>query len=162
MVLGSQSANILWKLLRNGLGLISESFGIDLGSFFIVQVTIFSISLTINSPNEKMSLFNFKSHHLVINPVPGLALKCAPGHDSIKDSSIIKSYWLKVGLVHSENFKLWLWVGQGSILFSCNLSGLRTRIKLSWDFLFSYIRNPWFHGQERLGTLRVRFGIAPE
>ena len=62
-----------------------------------------------HSSISKMSLFNFKSHHLVINPDPGPVLKCAPGHNSIKDLSIIKSYWLKVGLVHSEYFKLCLW-----------------------------------------------------
>ena len=56
---------------------------------------------------SKMSLFNFKSHHLVINPDPGPVLKCAPGHDSIKDSSIIKSYWLKVGLVRFQNRHTW-------------------------------------------------------
>ena len=41
-----------------------------------------------------------------MSPDPGLALKCVPGHDSIKDSSIINSYWLEGGLVHSENLKL--------------------------------------------------------
>ena len=108
-MLGSQSANIIWKLSRNGSGLILESFGIDSGSFFFSKITILNIYLIINSQNVKMSLFNVKSHHLVINPGPGPVLKCAPARDSIKDSSIIKSYWLKVGLVHSENFKLWLW-----------------------------------------------------
>ena len=57
--------------------------------------------------SSNMSLFNFNSHHLVINPDPGPALKCAPGHDSIKDSSMIKSYWLKVGLVHFQNKHTW-------------------------------------------------------
>ena len=108
-VLGSRRANIIWNLLRNGSGLILESLGIDSGSFFIVQVTILNMSLFINSEHEKMSLSNFKSHHLVINPDLGPPSKCDPGHDSIEDSSIIKSYWLKVGLVHSEKFKLWLW-----------------------------------------------------
>ena len=38
-----------------------------------------------------------------MNPDLGPSLKCALGHDSIKDSTIIKSYWLKVGLVHFQN-----------------------------------------------------------
>ena len=85
-----------------------------------------------------MSLFNFKSHHLVINPDPGLASKCAPGHDSIKDSSIIKSYWLKVGLVHSEKLEVRLWaiLGWGALLFSGRPFGICTRIK-NHDFFNS-------------------------
>ena len=50
----------------------------------------------------------FKSHHLVMNPAQGPTLKCAPGHNSIKDSNIIKSYWRGRGVMDSENFKPWL------------------------------------------------------
>ena len=52
-VLGSQRANIICKLLRNGSGLILESFGIDLGWFFNLKVTILDMFLNMNSPNEK-------------------------------------------------------------------------------------------------------------
>ena len=45
----------------------------------------------------------FKSQHLGMNPGQGPALKCAPGHDSIKDSSIIKSYCLKSGVMDKQN-----------------------------------------------------------
>ena len=44
-----------------------------------------------------------KSQHLVINPGQGPALKCAPGHDSIKDSSIIKSYCPRGGVMDKQN-----------------------------------------------------------
>ena len=91
------------KIAPEWLGVHPRIIWNRFGIICLSKVTILSIYLIINSPNEKMSLFNLKSHHLVINPGPGPALKCAPGHDSIKDSSIIKSYWLEVGLVHFQN-----------------------------------------------------------
>ena len=47
-----------------------------------------------------------KSEHLVRNPGPGPAPKCAPGHDSSKDSNISKTHWLKSGVADSQIFKL--------------------------------------------------------
>ena len=93
----------MWKLFQDGSGLILESFGIDSGPLLFSKVTVLILYHIINSPNEKMSLFNFKYHHLVINPDPGPFPKCAPGHDSIKDLNMIKSYRLKVGLIHFQN-----------------------------------------------------------
>ena len=39
----------------------------------------------------------------VRNPGQGPALKCAPGHDSIKDSSIIKKHWLKIEVMDNKH-----------------------------------------------------------
>ena len=94
------------------------------------------------------------SQHLLINLDLGPTLKCAPGHDSIEDSSIIKSYWLKSGVADSENFKMWIWAiwELGVILFSYTMFEPCMRIKISWIFWFWCIRKPWFHSQERLGS----------
>ena len=94
------------------------------------------------------------SQHLLINLDLGPTLKCAPGHDSIEDSIIIKSYWLRSGVADSENFKIWIWAiwEWGVILFSYTMFGPCMRIQSSWDFLFWCSRKPWFGGQERLGT----------
>ena len=64
-------------------------------------------SLDINSQNKKTQNPNFKSQHLATNPSPGPSLKCAPGHESIEDSIIIKSYWLKSGVVQNQNRRFW-------------------------------------------------------
>ena len=79
----------------------------DLEPFFDQKVNILNISLDIN--NCKNSNLIFKSQHLVMNPGQGPALKCAPGHDSIKDSSIIKSYWSKSGVMDKQNIKTVIW-----------------------------------------------------
>ena len=42
-----------------------------------------------------------------MNPCQGPALKCAPGQDSIKDSSIIKSYWHGRGVMPFQNRHIW-------------------------------------------------------
>ena len=55
---------------------------------------------------RKNSKSNFKSQHLVINPGQGPPLKCAPGHESIEDFNIIKSYWLKSGVVQFQNRRI--------------------------------------------------------
>ena len=55
--------------------------------------------LGLNSP--KIWKYKLKSQHLVINLDQGPHLKCAPGHDSIEDSSIMKSYCLKSGIVQN-------------------------------------------------------------
>ena len=64
-------------------------------------------SFDINSQNKKTQNPNFKSQHLATNPSPGPSLKCAPGHESIEDSIIIKSYWLKSGVVQNQNRHFW-------------------------------------------------------
>ena len=42
-----------------------------------------------------------------MNPGQGPHLKCAPGQDSIKDSSIIKSYWHGRGVMPFQNRHIW-------------------------------------------------------
>ena len=94
MEIGPEWLRVILKLLE-----------IDPEHFFNVKLYSLNISLHINSQNpkwEKNSKSNFKSQHLVINLDLGPTLKCAPGHNSIKDSSIIKSYCLKNGVMDSE------------------------------------------------------------
>ena len=55
---------------------------------------------------KKSQNMMFKSQHLVINPGQGPALECAPGHDSIKGSRIIKSHCLESGVMEFQNLKL--------------------------------------------------------
>ena len=135
---------------------------------------------------SNMSLFNFKSHHLVINPDPGPALKCAPGHDSIKDSSMIKSYWLKVGLVLFQNRHTWFlyfrrstsasmtaenkrisWEFVCGIQLKSNSAGVQGRI-YSWNWVLhvSWKRIPWefvsgvqgcWHGPPETNSQEIRF-----
>ena len=71
--------------------------------FLDLKVNIWNTFHNINSKNTKNQCLNFKSRHLVINPGQGPALKCAPGHDSIKDAIIIKSYRLKRGVMDKQN-----------------------------------------------------------
>ena len=54
-------------------------------------------------------MFNFKSQHLVINLDQGPLLKCAPGHHSMFPSIIIKSYYLKSGVMQNQNLFLENW-----------------------------------------------------
>ena len=56
-----------------------------------------------NSPNKKTSNFNFKSRYLETNPGQGPVLKYAPGHKSMTDFNIIKSYRPKSGVVQIQN-----------------------------------------------------------
>ncbi len=85
----------------------------DLEPFFDQKVNILNISLDINYENCKSSNLIFKSQHLVMNPGQGPALKCAPGHDSIKDSSVIKSYCLKRGVMDKQNLISWFGAKSG-------------------------------------------------
>ena len=100
---GSLRANIIWKLVWNDSEVILNLLEIDPESFFNVKVYILSISPDINSQNEKNSKSNFKSQRLVINPGQGPPLKCAPGHESMEDFNIIKSYWPNSGAVQIQN-----------------------------------------------------------
>ena len=93
----------MWKLLWNDSGVILDLLEIDLEPFFDQKVNTWNIPLHINFEKGKISNLNFKSQHLVVNPGQGPLLKCAPGHDSIKDSSIIKSYCLKSGVMAFQN-----------------------------------------------------------
>ena len=43
------------------------------------------------------------SQHILKNQGPGPPSKCAPGYDSVDDCSIIKSYWLKSGVMQNKN-----------------------------------------------------------
>ena len=46
------------------------------------------------------------SQHLLINLDLGPRLKCAPDHDSMNASIIIKSYNLKSGVMQNQNLKI--------------------------------------------------------
>ena len=86
--------------------MVFDLLEINPGPFLEVTVHIWNIIHNIKSKITKKQNRNFKSQHLVINPGQGPALKCAPGHDSIEDSSIIKSYCLKSGVMDSETLEL--------------------------------------------------------
>ena len=73
------------------------------------EVNILSMHLDLNSKVKNISSLMLISQHLVMNAGQGPCWKCAPGHDSIADYSIIKSYWLKSGVTDSENLKMWVW-----------------------------------------------------
>ena len=76
---------------------------IDLESLLDQKVNSWNISLDMNSENGETSNLNFKSQHLVMNPGQGPSLNCAPGHDSIKDASIIKSYYRRRRVMVFQN-----------------------------------------------------------
>ena len=115
-----------------------DLLGIHPGPFLGIKVHIWNIFLNINSKNHKNQNLNFKSQHLVINPDQGPPLKCAPGHDSIKDASIIKSYCPKSGVMDKQNIKTEIWGiwGWGLLIGSILLHGsvLRGTIQqnVSW------------------------------
>ena len=113
----------------------------DLEPFFDQKVDILNISLDINYENCKNSNLIFKSQHLVMNPGQGPALKCAPGHDSIKDSSIIKSYCLKRGVMDKQNLISWFGAksGWGQIMNQFAIRWPRTNLRIFWKF------SNWYH-----------------
>ena len=80
-----------------------KSLEIELEPIFNHKVNILTISLDINSGNDKNSNMIFKSQHLVMNPGQGPLLKRAPGQDSIKDSSIIRSYYRRRRVMAFQN-----------------------------------------------------------
>ena len=63
-------------------------------------------SLIWNSYFAKCENSEVISQHLLINLDLGPSLKCAPGHESIEDFSIIKSYWLKIGVVDFQKSEI--------------------------------------------------------
>ncbi len=92
MVWGLRRVDITWKLLGNDSGMILELLETDSEPFSNRKFHIWDIVPEINSQNEKSQNLISKSQHLVMNPTQGPHLKCAPGHKSMEDSSIIKSY----------------------------------------------------------------------
>ena len=100
---GPWRRNIIWKLLRNTFGMIVNLLEIHPEPFLDVKVNIWNTFLNLNFPNTKNQYLNFKSQHIVINPDQGPPLKCAPGQDSIKDSSIIKNLCPKIGVMDNQN-----------------------------------------------------------
>ena len=114
MVLRPWRPNLIWKLLWNDSGVILEILEINPGSFFNAKVHFWTYVLLWNSYFANVDHSEAISQHLLINLDLGPTLKCAPGHDSIKDSTIIKSYWLKVGLVHFQNQHI------SSVYFVCS------------------------------------------
>ena len=108
--------NNIWKLLRNDSGVILDLLEITLERISDQKVNIWNMFLDTNSPNCKIAKFQnlvFKSQHLVMNPGQGPCLKCAPGQDSIKDSSIIKSCYLRRRVMAFQNSMLAFWADSG-------------------------------------------------
>ena len=101
--LGPWRRNIIWKWLRNDSGMFFDLLETNPEPFLDLKVHIWNIFHNINSKNTKNQCLIFKSQHLVTNPGQGPLLKCAPGQDSIKDSSIIKSYCLKSGVMDKQH-----------------------------------------------------------
>ena len=104
MDLESWMSNIIWKLPWNDSEVLLEILELDLGSFFYVKVYLFNIFFNLKPIFYKIWVSEVISQHLLINLDLGPTLKCAPGHDSIEDSSIIKSYWLKSRVVGLEKW----------------------------------------------------------
>ena len=91
MALGSWRQNIIWKLLRNDSGVILEILEIDSGSFFIAKVCVLNRFPYLKLIFSKLENSEVISQYLLVNIDLGPTLKCAPGHDSIEDSIVIKS-----------------------------------------------------------------------
>ena len=100
---GPWRQNIIWKLLWNNFGMIVNLLEIRPEPFLDVKFNIWNTSLNINFPNNENQHLTFKSQHIVINLDQGPPLKCAPGQDSIKDSSIIKNHCPKIGVMDNQN-----------------------------------------------------------
>ena len=103
----------MWKLLQNDSGVILNYWKLIWNDFFDQKVNILNISLDINSENVKNSNLTFKSQHLVMNPGQGPSSKCAPGQDSMKDSSLIQSHCLKRGVMDFQNQIFWFGAKSG-------------------------------------------------
>ena len=155
--LGPWRQNNMWKLLRNDSGVILNYWTLIWNHFSIKKsifgIYIWNMSLDINSKDDNNSNLIFKSQHLVINPGQGPALKCAPGQDSIKDSSIIKSYWLKSGVMDKQNLISWFGAksGWGQILNRFTIRWPRTDLRIFWKKSNWYNPNqnqPMFWGSE--------------
>ena len=78
-----------WKLIWNHCSIRKSIFW----QFFLIK----------KSKNNTSRNLICESHHLVMNPGQGPILKCAPGHKSVEDWNIIKSYWPKSGVVQIQN-----------------------------------------------------------
>ena len=83
--------------------MIFDLLEIVLLPFLSIKVHIWNLSLNMILKKKTKQNLNSKSQNLVINPDQGPALKCAPGHESIKDSSIIKSYRLKIRVMDIQH-----------------------------------------------------------
>ena len=85
---------------------------------------------------------------MVRNPGQGPALKCAPGHDSIKDSSIIKSHCLKIGVADIQNLIFWFGAksGWGQILNRFAIRWPLTNLRIFWKF------SNWYHPNQNHPT----------
>ena len=90
-----------WAGIRAGTSRIF--FSIILVSKQPSKVKFWTSKLTFGPQNAKIWTYKLKSQHLVINLDQGPTLKCAPGHKSMEDFKIIKSYWLKSGVVQNQN-----------------------------------------------------------
>ena len=88
------------------------------------------------------------SQHLLINLDLGPSLTCAPGHESIEDSRIIKSYWLKIGVVDFQNPIFWFWAksGWGQILNRFAIRWPLPNLRIFWKF------SNWYHPNQNHPT----------
>ena len=137
---------------------------LDLGSFFNVKVYLFNIFLNLKPIFYNIWVSEVISQHLLINLDLGPTLKCAPGHDSIEDSSIIKSYWLKSGVADSENFKMWIWAISEWGSFDSRTPCLDHvwELKVPGIFYSGAAENHDFVVRGGLGPLKVWFDLARE
>ena len=140
--------NIIWKLLQNDSGMILNLLEINPEPFLGSKGHIWNIFLIINSRHNKNQNLNFKSQHIVVNPGQGPALKCAPGQDSIKDSSIIKSYCLKIGVADIQHMIFWFGAksGWGQILNRFAIHWPCTNLRIFWKF------SKWYHPNQNHPT----------
>ena len=140
--------NIIWKLLRNNFGMIDDLLEIHPEPFLDAKVNIWNTLLNINFPNTENQHLTFKSQHIVINPDQGPPLKCAPGHDSIEDSSIIKIYYLRRRVMAFQNliFAFWAKSGWGQFLNRFALRWPRTNLRIFWKF------SNWYHPNQNHPT----------
>ena len=107
-VLGSWRPNIIWKLLWNDSGMILDLLEIDSEPCFDQEGVFWTFLLTWTQNLRTNEHMISESQHLVMNPAQWSSSECAPGHDSIKDASVIKSYCPKSGVADSENLEPWL------------------------------------------------------
>ena len=160
--LGLWRQSNIWRLLLNDSGVILDLLEIDLEQVFKQKVNSFNIYLKTKSENGKHSNLIFKSEHLVTNQAQGPCLKCAPGHDSIEDSSIIKSYCRRrrvlafqnlifyfrpnlgggnfwTGLLFADPLPIWEFsekfqIGNKHMFWGSGLMLLGSRVVLNWEF----------------------------
>ena len=136
---------------------------IDLEPFFDQKSIYLEYALGIISENDKNSNLIFKSLHPVMDPGQGPCLKCAPGHDSIKDSSIIKSYCLKSGVMEFQHIIFWFWAKSGwrQILNRFAIRRPLPNLKILWTFSNWEHPNQDHPTSQGLGCMTLGYRMLP-